>query len=44
MNFSIMLKMDKDGNFTEVNSNGKVYTIDNWNKQFEKTDPAKKDK
>ena len=44
MNFSIMFNRDKDGNFTEVNSNGKVYTINNWNKQFEKTDPAKKDK
>ena len=37
--FDFGITTDRDGNFTGVRSNGKDYSIREWNKQFEQKDP-----
>lgn len=42
--FSLTVRTDKDGNFTGVSVGKTNYTINEWNKLFEKSDPYKNDK
>jgi len=37
--FNLTLSVDKDGNFTGINHNGKNYSLNDWNKMFQQADP-----
>jgi RHS repeat-associated protein len=39
--FNLTIGTDKKGNFTNITSGGKTYTIDNWNKMYSTTSPTR---